>query len=803
MKSYSILLLGIVLACGSVRADDSDVSISSSIVDEKDNPIAGAKLEYYSMVHRVGSTLPLIPSLKLESDTNGAFSLKVTNFPGYLIVTKPPFAPSWMVLYPGLEPDVRPIQLSEGTNLTGVVVDDSDKPVANVNVFVSSAFITQRNGRGSVLRRENSELLFKARTDSNGKFEITNLPVNVSVDLDVQCPGKVVRGGHHNFSGRENMMASAGDRDVKLILEPACVVEGTVVVPEGFGSGTNIFVLLQSTDNQGWEVFTTNAMSDGRFRFENVSAGTYGVRARFGTNVFQDWVVEAGKVTVASGESKNDIKLTPTRGGVLEVQVVGGADHKPITNASVNISEFRVMVGAEVDTNGVARMRMIPGHFRADIYLPDFPSVNREVSVEDGKTNREVVEVSAPKGNSIEGTVLGTNGKPAEGFEVQIFPNYGMARNAKTKTDANGKYKILINRQFMANNGTPCVVVRDVEKNLAAAKDIEEDEKTIDLQLQPGLTISGSVQNEKGEPLTNAIPHVVFWFGNSGMWLDQNSPPKVDAKGRFSVRALPRGRAYSVGVKADGYGSGDSNKEEMEESSTNYEAPVFTLKEAKLKIEGIVLDSDDKPVSGANVYTYGQGQPNVSALTKADGRFKFKSMCEGSVQISASKNSEYGNVRAEGGDTNVVLTLGSSSRVSSVVAAAPKPAVYLAGKPLPDLTVAGLTAPPPDKRVLVVLFDFEQRPCRRALKVINDQLESLGQKSVVVVGINALPANDGFKEWVDSKPVSFPLGTVKDKTDANRWITNVKSFPWLILTDSTGKVTAEGFGVDELESKLK
>ena len=84
------------------------------------------------------------------------------------------------------------------------------------------------------------------------------------------------------------------------------------------------------------------------------------------------------------------------------------------------------------------------------------------------------------------------------------------------------------------------------------------------------------------------------------------------------------------------------------------------LKPANLKLAGQVLDADDKPVAGANVNLNGEGQPNANARTDREGRFRFEHVCEGPAQLSANSQSSFGNISAEGGDTNVVLRLGQT-----------------------------------------------------------------------------------------------------------------------------------------------
>jgi hypothetical protein len=344
-------------------------------------------------------------------------------------------------------------------------------------------------------------------------------------------------------------------------------------------------------------------------------------------------------------------------------------------------------------------------------------------------------------------------------------------------------------------------MARDVELNLATAQDIEESTTTLDLRLEPGLVVAGRVEDVNGTPLSNATVRVYLWSGNSGSQFD-NKPIRTDARGHFEITAMPLGRKYSLYATAKGYGS--ANQSIQENTDTNrVELEPCVLKVADRKLAGEVVDADEKPVVRANVFMYGQGQPNGSVRTDDKGRFKFDAVCEGTVQLSASAQNAHGNTRAEAGDTNVVIRLGVSQSYS--VRETPRRS-SLKGKLLPDLAAVELSgdAAPAGKPLLLCLFDIEQRPSRRFVKQLADQHEALRQKGLTVLGVQAaVTTADSFKEWKDGNPVPFPVGRLAEKADKTKWASEVESLPWLILIDGDRRVTAEGFPLDELETKMK
>jgi hypothetical protein len=228
--------------------------------------------------------------------------------------------------------------------------------------------------------------------------------------------------------------------------------------------------------------------------------------------------------------------------------------------------------------------------------------------------------------------------------------------------------------------------------------------------------------------------------------------------------------------------------------------PPFVLKLADQVVAGQVLNEKEKPASGIRISLSGEGQPQDSATTDKQGRFRFK-VCEGRIRLYANGDNSYGNISAEAGDTNLVLQLrgySSSSRSEAKRAS-------LKGKPLPDLAAFGLApeAAPAGKPALVCLLDAEQRPSRRSALLLAEQHEALRQKGLAVLAIQtAAISAETLQTWTNSSPLPFPLGRVGEKPGNTKWAADVESLPWLILLDAKGSVAAEGFSLDELDAKL-
>jgi Carboxypeptidase regulatory-like domain len=425
------------------------------------------------------------------------------------------------------------------------------------------------------------------------------------------------------------------------------------------------------------------------------------------------------------------------------------------------------------------------------------PSGETKITIQLGTSGTVVASGGSIK---ISGTVVDPQGKPAPAARVSLFPSFSAAEK---QTDGEGRFTLTFDPRQGGSMGeaTPIVVARDPGRNLAAAVDLEEGATNASVRLEPALTLAGRVTDPDGKALTNA--QAQLWFHTEHRASNLGSPVRAGAEGRFEIKALPQGRQYTVIVSAKGFGQEQRNVPASDITTNRLELEPFQLVRADQRIAGVVLDDDDKPVARASIYSYGDRQPNLNAQTDSKGQFSLDKVCAGPIQLSAnSRNGGYANVTAEGGDTNIVIRI-SASRV---VRRAEPQAARLTGKPLPDLAPLGLTPAeaPAGQPLLAVLVDAEQRPSRRALRLLGEQAPALKEKGVVVVVVQTgTMADDDFKAWKQEAALPFPIGCLKGEAEKARAAWGAGALPWLILTDKAHRVTAEGFTIEELDGKIK
>jgi uncharacterized GH25 family protein len=404
----------------------------------------------------------------------------------------------------------------------------------------------------------------------------------------------------------------------------------------------------------------------------------------------------------------------------------------------------------------------------------------------------------------LKGTVTDGAGKPITGADVRVFPA-DMPNQART--DTNGAFQVsYIMQPWQRQNGNPLLIVRDHTHNLAAAQEIPKESTNLTVQLEPSLKIRGRVVGPDNKPLSNAQVNLMLQANRMGGQVE-NQPTMTDAQGDFTFAALPVGQDYSLYATLPGY-SQKHQKVEADWDANVVDVPPIMLRIPNQVIAGQVIDAKDKPMAGVHVQVASDDQPQTSSQTDSKGRFKFK-VCEGQVHLFANGQMGFAQATAEAGDTNVVILLTDQSarmsRPARVAARGSSNASLLKGKPLPDLNSLGFAADaaPPGKPVLLCLLDVQQRPSRRMARLLGDQLEALRGKGITVLAAQFVPATDeNWNDWKDANPVQFPITRLSNKAEKPRWASGLENLPWLILSDKKGVVAAEGFDLDELDSKM-
>jgi len=669
------LVFALTILCAAISLAQSNVKYAGTVVDAQHRPVAGATVDsYYSPAQARFAAWGANESSEFQqqllTDSNGAFVVSSSPGTTLVVVKKAGFAPVWYNWTPGSEATHPSMILSPPTTLAGTVLDEKTRPVAGARVWVADATLGDPNTReawDNHFLGKAARDCFSAMTDEYGRFRIENFPPGAQAGLSASKAGlaQQKKNGMWNFR--------SGQKNIELVLGLAGNIEGKVVVQENGRPLAGVKIQIMSTSGEGRLTEPAISGSDGTFRIPDVEPAVYNIMPSTPGSP-PDWVPAevCQLVTVRAGETPGKVLVQVSKGALVQVTVVAKNRQEPLADVAVSSGGSTVYT----DTNGRALLRLTAGrnYFSA---RKDWLSQNTMLEIQTNAVNQ--IQITLTPAPVIAGTVRDASGVPVPGAIISFHPGFypDAPDYTETTTDNHGRYelRLKISRETEGWDGpispTNCVLARSLERNLAAIWEFDQIPTNLDLTLQPGIAFSGAVTDSTGAPITNAVVNISMEFGQMlpKVW---PSPMPVDARGVFTIPALPQGRQYCIfdDITAKGYGTGYKYVPEKDTYTNRYVFPTFVLKRANLILAGKVLDPDGHPVPGASVGFGGQGQHQwTQTQTDRHGNFIFDDVCDGEVQFSASATLESeafsgGNgteITARAGDTNIIIQLTSSA----------------------------------------------------------------------------------------------------------------------------------------------
>jgi len=225
------------------------------------------------------------------------------------------------------------------------------------------------------------------------------------------------------------------------------------------------------------------------------------------------------------------------------------------------------------------------------------------------------------------------------------------------------------------------------------------------------------------------------------------------------------------------------------------------------------------PVAQVDVYAFAPDTPTLKsgqlhAVTDAQGRFEFRNLETNRYRPRFGREQKlpYDPVswRVFCGRAMATVTFEQgrhAQAVELVLRPDPAGAPSLVGRALLVFDGLGVNLRTEDikgKRALVCFFDLNQRPARHCVEQLIQKARELKDKGILVIAVQAVEAEpDALAAWRRESQVPFLVGAIPEDIPEHQYTWSVRSLPWLILTDSQHVVRAEGFGAEELDSKMR
>ena len=809
MLRWGGAITGMLAFSGFCTQAVSALPIGGRVVDYLARPVAGAEVAVYEKKYQQnGEQLGRIAGPVVRTDERGHFALEAevtSQYGTFIVARKEGLALAWDGLNYSRTDKGRGrflLVLERPCTIDGLVVDPAGNPVAGAEVQAvpKTSYHSRLHQRPMLAPKE----WFTTRTDAAGRFAFANFSADVTTDFWVKAPALAATykftTHYQNCCGFE-----VGRPDIRLVLPQERKVAGRVIEQET-GRPVQDVTLLIKSGRQREDItnlylpYTTVSDAEGRFAFAGVPEGKHAIEPIFSEEQTPDWVAPPAELEVQPGRTRDDVEVSVTKGGLIEIVVRDAETGEPIEGmrAYASAEDRRFYTHGVTDARGTARLRVTPGTYEVSAYASDYLSWHglEPVEIETGRTVR--CEARLEPCEAISGIVRDPAGKAVAGVPVKPHP-FG----DEGYTDESGHFALHADRERGAEGAW--VLALDTEQKRAAIAQVQDKTRPLELALGPALRATGHIADANGTPI--AAARIALYISTASCLSSLGTETLTDREGRFELIAVaPPADAftYRISVHATDYGPKTYERVSIGgEAGTVCDLGTITLPRADASISGIVVDVDGVPAPRIplflNTARDGPTQPRKSTATNEKGRFRMTRVCEGPLRFQANFSSSPGgsaSVTAQSGQQDIRIVLpGRLTEPKSLLA-----------KPLPHLeTIAPSVSAEviEDRAVLLCFFDMNQRPSRRCVRQLAQKSEELRARNIAVVVIQAAPIDpQELADWARSQDAPFPVVASKIDRTKLRLDWGVESLPWLILTDRGHVVRAEGFAPSELDDKI-
>jgi protocatechuate 3,4-dioxygenase beta subunit len=410
---------------------------------------------------------------------------------------------------------------------------------------------------------------------------------------------------------------------------------------------------------------TTVSDDDGTFSFDKLVARSYSVTAHKAD-------LYGGPVAQKLTGKSPPVVIRLARGATLTVHVRAEADGAPIANATVDLMAT-IDQSTTTNAEGIATFTGVgSGWVGVVATSPGFAPADTGVYVGSGGQTIEVT-VIARKGAAVSGRVVDDKGQPVPKARVvrqdagRAWSSGALAKLVETTNDKGefafavvpqGSFRFAATHETLAPGVSRPVTVDGVHP-------VTE----VEIVMQPGGVLTGKVVTKDKQPAPYAgvlvAPKDQAPYGSWG----GNRRVTADAKGEFSIRALPRS-ALRVRAESDDAASAIADVD----LATTQTATIELVLDVSGMIAGVVVDGQGQPVPEIQVVAVadmlGKGMENFaltgfsSATTDGGGAFTIKGLADGDYQVSAHRRGLTADesffqkaTSAKPGDTNLRLVL--------------------------------------------------------------------------------------------------------------------------------------------------
>ena len=519
--------------------------------------------------------------------------------------------------------------LGPAANLTGQVVDEAGKPIEGAKVETLTNPADYRMARTEEKR---------SWTGPDGRFTLRQVPA-----------GRVhtVMASKEGFAPTNRIADSTAP--VRLTLRHGTVAAGRVVDEQGRPvEGAELILHPADQDPAPRPPLRFRAVSDaqGGFRMANVSAGRFDLRVTRPGSAETD----VRGIVIPEGEARADLgEITLLPGAAIEGIVVDERD-RPVQGAEIELAPFgpdfdaRLFFREPIQSGSDGRFRIadLPRGTRVVLKARHPDLAPAEMAGVEAPT-AEPVRLRLTRPRSLEGRVGDRHGEPVDGARLHFSETAGTPigggwaqQPAQATSDAEGRFVL-----SGLKPGTAYVTATASGYRTRSAQPVEIPEEgqapPLEITLEPGTFLEGTVRDSRGEPVPDARVHVQ---GMEAIGIGSEMIVPADDQGRFEVADLEPG-PFRVQASSR---RGPSARAELEVRPGRNRLDL-TLSEGT-EVSGRIVDGQGAPVPGASLSLRSvpkEGEMPMAALgeiqavSTGDGSFAFQGISDGEYRLTGTR----------------------------------------------------------------------------------------------------------------------------------------------------------------------
>lgn len=431
-----------------------------------------------------------------------------------------------------------------------------------------------------------------------------------------------------------NLNQKTTEARVDIECKAAGVVAGKVFDPDGNPvAGAVLFPLRQEGEAEDFPLrwatpMRTYTQEDGSFEFTCLWPPAWSL------TVMADGFALLETDPIAVGTFSN--QLTLSRGGTVKGRVVDADTNEGIPGVDLIIPNAKARDVHELRTakDGVFEFKGIAaGSYYIEVRDDNMATedVGRNFEIAEGQTLDDIT-ITVNRGGVIEGRVY--DAETEQGIpNVVVRARFANAIIDSKPTGSDGRYRITGLRSgdhWVFREAAKGYPTRGNDENQRVSVSVGEVVQDIDFALKGGLSISGRVVDERGEPVSTA--RVSGSVKNEDIY--DNTSSHED--GTFTLVGFPAGAVVEVSASKEGFASAGNEEVTVDENGAS---GVELVIGPEATMEGtIIAASGDLPKNLRIIVSWQEdGQTTKSRRHEAndDGTFKVTGLSKGVYTVKA------------------------------------------------------------------------------------------------------------------------------------------------------------------------